>query len=115
MTGNDVNITLFLHRLSAGPMDIAYILGKVHAIDGYLPTRWVEYDHEEVPMSMDKYSIHECGRSMGSMQHICFSRQYFQLAKNDFEGILNVSSWKRRRSVVVRSEWTGSKLATSSQ
>ena len=34
-------------------MDIAYIHGKVHAIGGYLPMRWVEYDHEEVPISMD--------------------------------------------------------------
>ena len=50
-------------------MDIAYIHGKVYAIGGYLPMRWVEYNHEEVPISMDKYSIHECGRSMGTMQH----------------------------------------------
>ena len=27
--------------------------------------RWVEYDHEEVPISMDKYSIH--GRNILSM------------------------------------------------
>ena len=51
-------------------MDIAYIHGKVHAIGGYLPMRWVEYDHEEVPISMDKYFIHGCGRSMGTMQHL---------------------------------------------
>ena len=70
MTGNDVNIKLFLHTLRARPMDIAYIHGKVHTIDGYLPMRWVEYDHEEVPFSMDKYSIHGCGRSMGTMQQI---------------------------------------------
>ena len=31
---------------------------KVHAIGGYLPMRWVEYDHQEVSISMDKYSIH---------------------------------------------------------
>ena len=115
MTGNGVNIKLFLQRLSAGPMDIAYIIRKVHAIGGYLPMKWVEYGHEEVPMFMDKYSIHGCSRSMGTMQHICFSRQYFQLAENDFGGILNASRWMRRRSVVVRSEWTGSKLAASSQ
>ena len=84
VAGNGVHMKLFLHRLSAGPMDITYILGKVHAIIGYLPTRWVEYDHEEVPISMDKYSIHVCGQSMGTMQHICFSRQHFQLAENDF-------------------------------
>ena len=30
----------------------------VHAIDGFLPMRWVEYDHAEVPISMNKYSIH---------------------------------------------------------
>ena len=35
------------------------------AIDGFLPMRWVEYDHEEVPISMDKYSIH--GRNILSM------------------------------------------------
>ena len=37
----------------------------VHAIDGFLPMRWVEYEHEEVPISMDKYSIH--GRNILSM------------------------------------------------
>ena len=56
-----LRLELFLHGLSAGPMDIAYIHGKVHAIGGYLPMRWVEYDLEEVPISMDKYSIHGCG------------------------------------------------------
>ena len=75
----------------------------------------VAYDHEEVPISIDKYFINGYGRSMGTMQHICFSRQHFQLAENDFGGKLNVSSWMRRRSVVVRSEWTGIRLATSSQ
>ena len=70
MTDNGVNIRLFLHRLSAGPMDIAYIHGKVYAIGGYLPMRWVEYDHEEVPFSMDKYSIHGSATSMGTMQQI---------------------------------------------
>ena len=70
MTNNDVNIRLFLHRLSAGPMNIAYIHEKIHAIGGYLPMRWVEYDHEEVPFSMDKYSIHGSTTSMGTMQHI---------------------------------------------
>ena len=70
MAGNGVNIRLFLHRLSAGPMDIAYIHGKVHAIGGYLPMRWVVYDHEEVPNSMDKYFIHGCDRSMGTMQQL---------------------------------------------
>ena len=30
----------------------------VHAIGGFLPMKRVEYDHEEVPFSMDKYSIH---------------------------------------------------------
>ena len=70
MAGNGVNIRLFLHRLSAGSMDIAYIHGKVHAIGGYLPMRWVEYDHEEVPFSMDKYSIHGSAISMGTMQHV---------------------------------------------
>ena len=74
MADNGVNIKLLLHRLSAGLMDIAYIHGKVHAIDGYWPMRWVEYDHEEVPISMDKYFIHECGRSMGIMQHVHFSK-----------------------------------------
>ena len=37
----------------------------VHPIGGFLPMRWVEYDHEEVPISMDKYSIH--GRNVLSM------------------------------------------------
>ena len=37
----------------------------VHAIGGFLPMRWVEYDHEEVPISMDKYSIH--GRNILSI------------------------------------------------
>ena len=31
----------------------------VHPIGGSLPKRWVEYDHEEVPIYMDKCSIHE--------------------------------------------------------
>ena len=74
MADNGVNIKLFLHRLSAGPMDIAYIHEKVHAIDGCWPMRWVEYDHEEIPISMDKYFIHECGRSTGIMQHVHFSK-----------------------------------------
>ena len=26
----------------------------VHPIGGFLPMRWVEYDHEEVPIFMDK-------------------------------------------------------------
>ena len=65
MAGNGVNIRLFVHRLGAEPMDIAYIHGKVHAIDDYLPMRWIEYDYEEVPISMDKYSIH--GRNILSM------------------------------------------------
>ena len=30
----------------------------------------VEYDHEEGPISMEKYFIHGCDRSMGTMQHI---------------------------------------------
>ena len=51
-------------------MNIAYIHGTIHAIDGYLPMSWVEYDHKEVPISMDKYFIHGCGRSMGTMQQI---------------------------------------------
>ena len=50
-------------------MDIAYIHEKIYAIDGYLPMRWVEYDHEEVPFSMDKYSIHGSAISMGTKQH----------------------------------------------
>ena len=70
MADNDVNIRLFLYRLNAGFMDIAYIYGKVHAIGGYLPMKWVEYDHEEIPFSMDKYSIHGSAISMGTMQHI---------------------------------------------
>ena len=37
----------------------------VYAIDGFLLMRWVEYDHEEVPISMDKYFIH--GRNILSM------------------------------------------------
>ena len=37
----------------------------IYAIDGFLPMRWVEYDHEEVPISMDKYFIH--GRNILSM------------------------------------------------
>ena len=37
----------------------------VHLIGGFLPMRWVEYDHEEVPISMDRYSIH--GRNILSM------------------------------------------------
>ena len=69
VAGNGVNIRLFLHGLSAGPADIAYIHGKVHAIGGYLPMRWMEYDHEEVPISTDRYFIHACGLSMGAMQH----------------------------------------------
>ena len=70
MANNGVNIRLFLHRLSAGFMNIAYIHGKVYAIGGYLPMRWVEYDHEEVSFSMDKYSIHGSAISMGTMQQI---------------------------------------------
>ena len=31
----------------------------VHPIGGFLLMRWVEYDHEEVSISMDKSSIHE--------------------------------------------------------
>ena len=31
----------------------------VHPIGGFLPMRWVEYDHEEIPISMDKCSVHE--------------------------------------------------------
>ena len=72
MADNGVSIRLFLYRLSAGSMDIAYIHGKIYAIDDYLPMRRVEYDHEEVPISMDKYFIHGCGRSMSTMQHISF-------------------------------------------
>ena len=37
-------------------------------IGGFLPMRWVEYDYEEVPFSMDKYSIH--GRNILSMDLI---------------------------------------------
>ena len=70
MAGNGVNIRLFLHRLSARLMDIAYIHGKVYAIDGYLPIIWVEYDYEKILISMDKYSIHGRGRSMSTMKHI---------------------------------------------
>ena len=33
-------------------MDIAYIHGGVHAVGGYLPMRWVEYDHKDVPISI---------------------------------------------------------------
>ena len=51
-------------------MDIAYIHEKIYAINDYLPIRWVEYDHEEVPISMDKYSIHGSATSMGTMQHV---------------------------------------------
>ena len=79
MTNNDVNIRLFLHRLSAGFMDIAYIHGKVYAIDGYLLMRWVEYDHEEVPFFMDKYSIHGSATFMDTMQHL---RQQHWLTTN---------------------------------
>ena len=45
-----------------------------YAIDGHWPMRWVEYDHEEVPISMDKYFIYECGRFMGIMHHVHFSK-----------------------------------------
>ena len=38
----------------------------IHPIYGFLPMRWVEYDHEEVPISMEKYSIHE--RNILSME-----------------------------------------------
>ena len=42
---------------------------------GFLPMRRVEYDHQEVPISMDKYSIHGCGRLMGTMQHMPYPQQ----------------------------------------
>lgn len=32
----------------------------IHAIGGYLFMRRVEYDHKEVPISMDEYFIHGC-------------------------------------------------------
>ena len=37
----------------------------IHAIGGFCPMRCVEYDYEEVSISMDKYSIH--GRNILSM------------------------------------------------
>ena len=53
----------------ANPLNIhGYIdisMEMIHAIGGFLPMRWVEYEHEEVPISMDKYSIH--GRNILSM------------------------------------------------
>ena len=42
----------------------------MHSSGGYMLMRWVKYDHQEVPISMDTYSIHGCGRSMGTMQHL---------------------------------------------
>ena len=30
----------------------------VHLIGGFLPMRWVQYDHEEIPISIDKDSVH---------------------------------------------------------
>ena len=46
-------------------MDILNIHGNGTCDWWILPMRWVEYDHEEVPISMDKYSIH--GRNILSM------------------------------------------------
>ena len=40
-------------------MDMLNIHGEVPTFGGFLPMRWVEYDHEEVPFSMEKYCIHE--------------------------------------------------------
>ena len=46
-------------------MDIQHIHGEVHAIGGYLPMRWAEYDHEMVPFSMEYHYIH--GRNILSI------------------------------------------------
>ena len=70
MINNDINIRLFLYRLNTEFIDIAYIYEKIYAIDDYLFMRWVEYDYEEIPFFMDKYSIHGSAISMGTMQHI---------------------------------------------
>lgn len=43
--------------------------------------RRVEYGYEGVPISMDKYFIHGCGRSMSTMQHslAAVPFQYYRL------------------------------------
>ena len=40
----------------------------IYVINEFLTIRWVEYDYKEVPISMDKYSIH--GRNILSMDLI---------------------------------------------
>ena len=40
----------------------------IHPSGEFLPMRWMEYDRKKVPIFMDKYIIHGCGRFMGTMQ-----------------------------------------------
>ena len=51
---------LNIHEYSTYSWIFNTFMEMVHAIDEFLPMRRVEYDHEEVPFSMDKYSIHGC-------------------------------------------------------
>ena len=62
----------------------------IHAIDVFLPMRWVEYDHEEIPISMDKYFIH--GRNILSMDLKypwvpCNNYKPWQLWRRSCEGV----------------------------
>ena len=65
------------------------MLHGTHGSNGFLPMRWVEYDHEEVPISMDKYSIH--GRNILSMDltypwvpcNICTNGDNCSIGKRD--------------------------------
>ena len=49
---------LKFHEYSTYPLILYPSMKMVHHIGGFLPMRWVKYDHEEVPISMDKYFIH---------------------------------------------------------
>ena len=56
---------LKFREYSTYPWIFYTFMEMVRSIGGFLPMRGVEYDHEEVPISMDKYSIH--GRNILSM------------------------------------------------
>ena len=68
--------------------------------------RWVKYDYEEVPFSMDKYSIHGSAIFMGTMQHIPSHWNAWNLVNNNttIERMVLVRScimFLRRRSLVT--------------
>ena len=70
--GNGINIggafSWFLHVFSPDPWYWRHIHGKVQAIGGILPMRWVWRDHEDVPISMAVHHIHGCD---GISMNIC--------------------------------------------